>query len=192
MVNRKTGRNKRINRRKSVSRNKFMGGANTRRRGRTPSSQPQFELLQCRDMLAQRNQEIAELQRIPAISAEPLVVAALADLPVAQLLSSRRDDSTRRAIEADITDQHRRMRRARAEQESVDNRGADRWEQRSLPNGRQFWWNGFTGVATWNRPRNTRSRSSSIVPVDGSGSETRNMKKKNKKKSKKKKGKGRR
>jgi len=212
MVNRKTRRNKRINRRKSVSRNKFMGGANT---PTTTRSQLQIELLHCRDMLAQRNQEIAELtaaavtaEPIPdaaAVTAEPIPDAALADLPVAQL-SARRDDSIRHAIEADINNRdvrgrhrsiisrmlpyRRRPREPLAARRGpglpiVENeRGNNGWVQRGLPNGDRVWWNTRTHVTTRQLPRNIRSR---IVPGNGSGSGSRNIKKKNKKKSKKRK-----
>jgi len=161
-------------------------------------------------MLAQRNQEIAELTAA-AVTAELIPDAALTDLPVAQLLSPRRDDSTRPAIEADINNRPVRGRQRSIisrmlpyrSREPVDDAppsgpslptrapAVNGWEQRSLPNGDRFWWNTRTHVATWQLPRNIRSRMR-IVPVDGSGSGTRNMKKKNKKKSKKKKGKGRR
>ena len=171
-----------------------MGGANT---PPTPRSKLQIELLQCRDLLDRKNQELAQLRSIPTISAAPHPPAWVADgpLPVAQRLSPRYDGFPLDDIQANINGRPEVPRQRRSiisrmlssnQREPARSPGDNAWERRSLPNGRQLWWNSNTRVARWEPPRRS-SRSSSIVPVNGSGSGTRNMKKKNKKKARKRK-----
>lgn len=132
-----------------------MDGANT---PPTPRSQLQIRLLQCQVLLAQRNQEIAELRRIPAISAEriptPLADGPVpADLPVAQPVSPRLQGSPDDVVQDELNGLMQRPTRRRRS-----------FISRILP-----------------------SSQGRVLPVSGRGSDTKKKSKKNKKKSKQKK-----